>query len=287
MPQMIEVSFKGNRREFFVWGGEEPPALRTPVIVEVDRGEDLGVVHATGELAAQRKAGTTHGKAAPATLTAALRLATAADVAIAESNRVEEDVIRRRAIEKVRSQQLEMKVSDTEWQWDRRKLTIYFTAEKRIDFRQLVRQLETSFGARVQMWHIGVRDEARVTGGCGVCGRVLCCHGVTDKLVPVSIKMAKDQNLSLNSMKISGPCGRLLCCLAYEFGFYRDARRGLPGEGARFHYDGVQFRVTEVNALSGSVKMAGEDGRTLVMPSSSFTYSEGRWQVKEEEKKEP
>jgi cell fate regulator YaaT (PSP1 superfamily) len=105
---------------------------------------------------------------------------------------------------------------------------------------------------------------------------------VTDKLVPVSIKMAKDQNLSLNSMKISGPCGRLLCCLAYEYGFYRDARRELPAEGARFQYDGVLFRVIEVNALSGSVKMAGEDGRLLDMPAARFAYSEGRWHVKED-----
>jgi cell fate regulator YaaT (PSP1 superfamily) len=95
--------------------------------------------------------------------------------------------------------------------------------------------------------------------------------------------MAKDQNLSLNSMKISGPCGRLLCCLAYEYGFYHEARRELPAEGARFQYDGVLFRVIEVNALSGSVKMAGEDGRLLDMPSARFFYSDGRWQVKEEE----
>jgi cell fate regulator YaaT (PSP1 superfamily) len=139
------------------------------------------------------------------------------------------------------------------------------------------------FKIRIELRQIGVRDEARVTGGCGVCGRVLCCHGVTDKLVPVSIKMAKDQNLSLNSMKISGPCGRLLCCLAYEFGFYRDARRELPNEGARFQYDGVLFRVIEVNALAGSVKMAGEDGRLLDMPAARFQYADGRWQVKEQE----
>jgi cell fate regulator YaaT (PSP1 superfamily) len=93
--------------------------------------------------------------------------------------------------------------------------------------------------------------------------------------------MAKDQNLSLNSIKISGPCGRLLCCLAYEYQFYRNARRELPGEGARFTYDGTQFRVVEVNALAGTVKMAGEDGRMLDMKAEQFRFSEGRWQVKE------
>ncbi|MBI1810003.1 MAG: hypothetical protein HYR75_08920 [Gemmatimonadetes bacterium] len=205
MPQLIEVSFKGNRREFFLWGGEEPPALRTPVIVEVERGEDFGRVHATGELAAHRKAGTTHGRAAPERLPAALRVATADDVAKAEQLRAEEDVVRRKAIDKVRAQQLDMKISDTEWQWDKRKLTVYFTAEKRIDFRNLVRQLEGTFGARVQMWHIGVRDEARRLDGVGRCARQFCSASWLPELRPVKSSVAKDQKLStLNPAQISG-----------------------------------------------------------------------------------
>ena len=164
---LIEVTFKGNRREFFTWSFPDPPALHAHVIIDADRGEDLGVVNATGELAAIRKAGTTHGKASPDQLRPALRAATAEDIAKGALLRSDEDNVRRRAIEKVRAQGLEMKVSDTEWQWDRKKLTIYFTAEKRVDFRQLVRQLEGLFGTRVQMWHIGVRDEARRLDGIG------------------------------------------------------------------------------------------------------------------------
>ncbi len=271
MPQMIEVSFKGNRREFFVWGGEEPPALRTPVIVEVDRGEDLGVVHATGELAAQRKAGTTHGKAAPATLTAALRLATAADVAIAESNRVEEDVIRRRAIEKVRSQQLEMKVSDTEWQWDRRKLTIYFTAEKRIDFRQLVRQLETSFGARVQMWHIGVRDEARRLDGVGRCARQFCSASWLPELRPVKSSVAKDQRLStLNPAQISGTCGRLMCCLRYEHEFYVAQRKRFPKEGKIITTLAGEEKVVSNDIFREQVTLRDAAGESRTIPLTAL-----------------
>jgi cell fate regulator YaaT (PSP1 superfamily) len=212
------------------------------------------------------------------------RIATEDDLRKVEANREREKKAFEACRQKIASRNLPMKLVSAHYLLEEPKVLFYFSAESRVDFRELVKDLVAVFKIRIELRQIGVRDEARVTGGCGVCGRVLCCHGVTDKLVPVSIKMAKDQNLSLNSMKISGPCGRLLCCLAYEFGFYRDARRALPGEGARFQYDGVPFRVIEVNALSGSVKMAGEDGRLLDMPASRFAYSEGRWHVKEEEK---
>ena len=183
--------------------------------------------------------------------------------------------------QKIWTRNLPMKLVSAHYMLDEPKILFYFSAETRVDFRELVKDLVSVFKMRIELRQIGVRDEARVTGGCGVCGRILCCRGVSDKLNPVSIKMAKDQNLSLNSLKISGPCGRLLCCLAYEYQFYRDARRELPNEGARFHYDGTQFRVMEVIPLSGSVKMAGEDGRMLVMKSENFAMVDGRWQIKE------
>jgi cell fate regulator YaaT (PSP1 superfamily) len=211
------------------------------------------------------------------------RIATEEDLRKVEANREREAKAFETCKQKIVARNLPMKLVSAHYLLEEPKVLFYFSAESRVDFRELVKDLVAVFKIRIELRQIGVRDEARVTGGCGVCGRVLCCHGVTDKLVPVSIKMAKDQNLSLNSMKISGPCGRLLCCLAYEYGLYRDARREMPGEGARFQYDGVQFRVIEVNALSESVKMAGEDGRLLDMPSSRFFYSEGRWHVKEEE----
>jgi cell fate regulator YaaT (PSP1 superfamily) len=209
------------------------------------------------------------------------RIATEEDLRKVAANRERENKAFETCRQKIASRNLPMKLVSAHYLLEEPKVLFYFSAESRVDFRELVKDLVAVFKIRIELRQIGVRDEARVTGGCGVCGRVLCCHGVTDKLVPVSIKMAKDQNLSLNSMKISGPCGRLLCCLAYEYGFYRDARRELPAEGARFQYDGVLFRVIEVNALSGSVKMAGEDGRLLDMPAAGFAFSEGRWHVKE------
>ena len=178
--------------------------------------------------------------------------------------------------DKIWARNLPMKLVSAHYLIDEPKILFYFTAESRVDFRELVKDLVSLFKMRIELRQIGVRDEARVTGGCGVCGRVLCCHGISDRLNPVSIKMAKDQNLSLNSLKISGPCGRLLCCLSYEYQFYRDARRELPQEGVKFTYDGTLFKVVEVNALSSMVKMAGEDGRVLDMKAERFKYSEGR-----------
>jgi cell fate regulator YaaT (PSP1 superfamily) len=185
--------------------------------------------------------------------------------------------------ERIEAHNLPMKLVSAHCLLEDSKILFFFTAESRVDFRDLVKDLVSVFHARIELRQIGVRDEARVTGGCGVCGRVLCCHGLSDKLNPVSIKMAKDQNLSLNSLKISGPCGRLLCCLSYEHQFYRDARRELPNEGTRFTYDGTLFKVIEVNVLSNKIRIAGEDGRILDMNAARLKYSDGRWTIIEEE----
>jgi cell fate regulator YaaT (PSP1 superfamily) len=231
---VVEVEFKGNRRAFFTWTGEAPPPARAAVIVQVDRGEDLGRVYSTGDLALKRKAGTTHGKASPkdAELPGIVRLATKQEIDTAVRLRVDEDAVRKAALELVRQQKLDMKISDTEWQWDRRRLTCYFTAEERVDFRQLVRQLERRFSTRVHMWHIGVRDEARRLDGVGRCGRQFCSSSWLPELRPVKSSSAKDQRLStLNPAQISGTCGRLMCCLRYEHEFYVQARKRFPKEG--------------------------------------------------------
>jgi cell fate regulator YaaT (PSP1 superfamily) len=214
------------------------------------------------------------------------RIATAAD----EERRASDEQKEKKAFEvcheKIKSHNLPMKLVFAHYLFDEPKILFFFTADSRVDFRNLVKDLVTVFKMRIELRQIGVRDEARVVGGCGVCGRVLCCHGVTDKLVPVSIKMAKDQNLSLNSLKISGPCGRLLCCLAYEYGFYREARRGMPGEGARIPYDGTVFRVVEVNVPAGRLRLSGEDGRHIEAPASRFVQKDGRWTLQDEQQGE-
>ena len=181
--------------------------------------------------------------------------------------------------EKVACHKLDMKLVETHFLFDEPKALFFFSSDNRVDFRELVKDLVSIFKMRIELRQIGVRDESRITGGLGVCGRPFCCHGVTDKLSPVSIKMAKDQNLSLNSMKISGQCGRLLCCLSYEYGWYNEARKNLPNEGIRLNYDGTEFRITEVNPLTSMVKMMGEDGRLLEVNAKRFYKDNNRWKI--------
>ena len=175
---------------------------------------------------------------------------------------------------------LQMRLVTAHYVLDEPRLVFFFTADSRVDFRELVKDLVAEFKIRIELRQIGVRDESRVVGGLGVCGRVLCCHGITDKLKPVSIKMAKVQNLSLNSMKISGPCGRLLCCLEYEYDFYREEKRGLPKEGTRIKYDDALFRITEVNIFTRMIRLEG-DNRILEIPTQRFHQDPEtrRWQI--------
>lgn len=214
------------------------------------------------------------------------RMASAADIERRDADRPREQNAFTVCQEKIKTHNLPMKLVFAHYLFDESKVLFFFTADSRVDFRDLVKDLVAVFKMRIELRQIGVRDEARMIGGCGVCGRVLCCHGVTDKLVPVSIKMAKDQNLSLNSLKISGPCGRLLCCLAYEYGFYREARRTMPSEGARIPFDGTVFRVLEVNVPAGRLRLSGEDGRYMEVEASRFAQKEGRWTLLAEQDNE-
>ena len=181
--------------------------------------------------------------------------------------------------EKVALHKLDMKLIATHYLLEEQKALFFFSAEKRVDFRELVKDLVSVFKMRIELRQIGVRDESRITGGLGICGRPYCCHAVSDKLKPVSIRMAKDQNLSLNSMKISGQCGRLLCCLSYEYEWYSEARKKLPNEGLKIYYDGTNFRISEVNPITSQIKMIGEDGRVIEVAASRFTHTDGKWRI--------
>ena len=188
--------------------------------------------------------------------------------------------------EKIAEHKLDMKLVSAHYLLSEPKVMFFFTADNRIDFRALVKDLVVVFRVRIELRQIGVRDEAMVTGGLGVCGRDYCCHGITDKLRTVSIKMAKDQNLSLNSMKISGACGRLLCCLAYEYDFYAEERKKYPNEGSRVVYEDKFYKVTENNILTKTVKITAADGAGFVMPLSGFVFDSEKkvWRVTEEPK---
>ena len=182
--------------------------------------------------------------------------------------------------QKIENHKLEMKLVLVHYLLEEPKILFFFTAENRVDFRELVKDLVSVFKMRIELRQIGVRDEARVIGGLGVCGRGYCCHCVSDKLKPVSIKMAKDQKLSLNSVKISGPCGRLLCCLFYEYGFYSEQQRNLPQEGIRISYNGETWKITEVNPVAGQIKLSAEDGRQVTVAAAQLERVDNHWRVK-------
>jgi cell fate regulator YaaT (PSP1 superfamily) len=221
---LVEVGFKGTRKAFFT---SPDVTLRQGdwVLVEVERGRDVGRIRSVGGVA-RRKCGSDEAPAG-----ALLRRAETAEVQALHVLRVDEERVRRKTRELVEQHNLKMKVSDSEWQWDRNKLTIYFTAERRVDFRQLVRDLARTFRSRIELKQIGVRDEAAQLGGVGRCGRELCCATWLREIKPISLQLAKDQNLSLNPQQISGTCGRLMCCLTYEHDAYLTARKRFPREG--------------------------------------------------------
>ena len=273
--QLVEVAFKGNRKEFFLWDTEDLPAARTPLIVEADRGEDLGRLHATAELAAQRNAGAAHGLRDTPPARRVLRLATAAEIARERELREDDETARRRAMERVKANGLVMKLSDAEWQWDKRKLTIYFTAEKRVDFRTLVRDLAAMFRARIELKQIGVRDEAKRLSGIGRCGREYCSAAWLPELRPVNLGVAKDQRLSLNPSQISGACGRLMCCLRYEHEFYVHSRKRFPKEGKVLATALGEEKVVFNDIFRERVTLRTPEGETRVIALADLNRERG------------
>jgi cell fate regulator YaaT (PSP1 superfamily) len=265
VDHLIEIAFKGNRKEFFLWEGDAPPPLRAAVIVDADRGEDLGRVHSTGELAQKRVAGVPHAPGPEGAQKRARRLATAEDAQRHDELREQDESARRRAMERVKANNLLMKLSDAEWQWDRRKLTIYFTAEKRVDFRNLVRDLAALFRTRIELKQIGVRDEAKRLGGIGRCGREYCSASWLPELRPVNLGVAKDQRLSLNPAQISGACGRLMCCLRYEHEFYVQSRKRFPKEAKVLVTARGEEKVVANDIFSERVTLRNVEGETRVV----------------------
>ena len=265
-PHLVEVAFKGKRKEFFLWDGEDPPRVESSVIVEVDRGEDFGRVHAIGERAATRCGGCAHGCGTAAPERKVLRAATPEDERRANELPDEDESARRKASERVKAHALVMKVSDAEWQWDRKKLTLYFTAEKRVDFRALVRDLAAAFRTRIELKQIGVRDEAKRLGGIGRCGREYCSASWLPELRPVNLQVAKDQHLSLNPSQISGACGRLMCCLRYEHDYYVQSRKRFPKEGRILVTSLGEEKVLANDIFGDRVTLRGPEGDTRVVP---------------------
>ena len=218
------------------------------VIVETARGVEYGTV-----VGAPREV--EDGKVVQP-LKPVLRIATQRDDEQEAGNKLKEKEAFRICLEKIAKHGLEMKLIDAEYTFDNNKVLFYFTADGRIDFRELVKDLAGVFKTRIELRQIGVRDETKILGGIGICGRVLCCHSHLSEFVPVSIKMAKEQNLSLNPAKISGVCGRLMCCLKHEEENYEELNRKLPNTGDHVTTDdGFKGEVSAVNVLRQLVKV--------------------------------
>ena len=268
MSHLVEVAFKGNRKEFFLWDYPDPPPLNAAVIVDVERGEDLGHVYALGDLAEKRNGGCSHGCGTSLPERKALRLATEKDRGLSKDlDRLNEDA-RRKAMERVKANALVMKMTDAEWQWDRKKLTLYFTADKRVDFRNLVRDLASLFRTRIELKQIGVRDEAKRLDGIGRCGRQYCSASWLPELRPVNLGVAKDQRLSLNPSQISGACGRLMCCLRYEHEFYVQSRKRFPKEGKIVATSLGEEKIVSIDIFRERITLRGVEGelRSLTLP---------------------
>ncbi len=254
MGLVLEIGFKGNRKEYFSNPLQFPFRIGDYAIVEADRGEDLGVVLQVGILASLK--GIEDEKA----LKKILRKPNAQDLKRYEENRAMERDAFAVCKEKIEKHRLNMKLVDVEYQYDRNKLTFYFTAERRVDFRELVKDLASVYRTRIELRQIGVRDEARRLGGYGPCGRQLCCTSFLMEFDPITTQFAKEQNLPLNPTKLSGVCGRLKCCLRFEQEFYQQANRRFPGVGSKIQTpEGVGI-VERIDILKEEIylKMNGE-----------------------------
>ena len=251
MVKIIGVRFRTAGKVYYFSPGKTEPKAGDKVIVETARGVEYGTV-VLGPKEVEED------KITPP-LKSVIRLATAEDIKKEEKNREKEKEAFKICLEKIRKHGLEMKLIDAEYTFDNNKVLFYFTADGRIDFRELVKDLAGVFRARIELRQIGVRDEAKMLGGLGICGRPFCCAQFMDEFLPVSIKMAKTQSLSLNPTKISGTCGRLMCCLKYEQDAYEDAIKRMPKNDSFVLTPDGPGNVSDVNLLKETVNVRLDD----------------------------
>ena len=259
MTEVIGVRFKQvGKIYYFSPNGVHMP-VGEKVIVETARGIECG------EVAISNRQIKDEGIVKP--LKTVIRVANKDDLRRIEENKVKEKKAFKLCLEKIEKHKLQMKLVDVEYTFDNNKILFYFTADGRVDFRELVKDLASVFKTRIELRQIGVRDEAKMLGGLGICGRPFCCSSFLGEFQPVSIKMAKEQGLSLNPTKISGTCGRLMCCLKYEQNAYENLIRITPKVGAYVSTSEGKGTVTEISLLTGLVKVRldkASDGAPMI-----------------------
>ena len=254
LPDFVEIvgiNFREAGKIYYFSPGEFKLAVGDKVIVETSRGVEMGMVKIANK--------TIPSSEIVSPLKVVTRIATPADIAHDEKNHEEEKNALAICEKKVEAHGLGMNLVDAEYTFDNSKLIFYFTCESRVDFRELVRDLASTFRTRIELRQIGIRDEAKMMGGLGICGRKFCCANFLSDFVQVSIKMAKEQNFSLNSAKVSGACGRLMCCLRYEHETYEEAIKHTPPNGSVVKTSDGEGVVIETKPLAGEIKVKLND----------------------------
>ncbi|MBN2564445.1 MAG: stage 0 sporulation protein [Candidatus Eisenbacteria bacterium] len=264
-PESFELEFKGGRKALFSNPRNIPFQIGDFAVVDVERGHDIGKIIREGSEVSEKTKST--GAAG-----VILRRATENDVTTMLSLREKEAEAHRTCQQCIAKQGLPMKLVDVEWQFDGNKIRFYFTSDRRVDFRKLVRDLASIFKSRIEMRQIGVRDEARRLGGYGRCGRYYCCRGVISDFDPVTLKMVKEQHLAPGSPKISGGCGRLMCCLRYERSFYQEAGKEFPKLGTKIDLgeDKGKGKVVAVDIFHRRVTLSDKEGTTTTVTLDDF-----------------
>lgn len=265
MAEIIGVRFKSVGKIYYFAPGNEKVENGQKVIVETARGVECGTVVVSNREVPDSELS--------APLKPVIRIATEKDLETVKENKKKEEEAFKICEEKIAKHKLDMKLVDVECTFDNNKLLFYFTAENRVDFRELVKDLASVFRTRIELRQIGVRDEAKMLGGLGICGRPFCCNGFLGEFQPVSIKMAKEQGLSLNPTKISGTCSRLMCCLKYEQESYEDLIRTTPKVNAYVSTPSGNGFVEEVNLITGKLKVKPEnsDGASFIIHKSEVS----------------
>jgi cell fate regulator YaaT (PSP1 superfamily) len=256
--EMIEVLFKGERKDVFRNPYRVLFKIGEYAVVQAERGEDMGKVTQRGDLA--------RTKGRRRKLRQVVRKATEEDMAKLVDNQKLQKEAFRVCEERIEVRELNMNLVDVECQFDRNRITFYFTAEKRVDFRELVKDLAATFKTRIELRQIGVRDEARRMGGYGICGKKYCCGTFLREFEPVTLKMAKEQQLSLSPSKISGACGRLMCCLMYEVDFYRQEAKRFPKVGTKIELPDGEMTVSRLDFFGRAVFVQNEAGIERKVP---------------------
>jgi len=252
MTEILEITFKRERRGYYFNPSNIPFQVGEFAIVAAERGEDMGRIAQKGMLTEPKK----HRKS----LDNVLRKATAEDVKKLQEIRDKEEGIFRTCKAKIDEHELIMKLVDVEYRFDGHKITFYFTADKRIDFRALVKDLAAIYRTRIEMHQIGVREEARRIGGYGCCGLKLCCTTFIEDFDPITTQMAKDQHLILTPTKLSGACGRLMCCLSYEWNLYKEEMKHFPEIGKKITTDKGKAKIERADIFRNLIYISYEEG---------------------------